>query len=60
MCVYFDDDVLKYVKARATDWHASHNIYCILDENYPNMEPFKEIIQFLKESRFYKALTEKH
>ncbi|KAJ0786262.1 hypothetical protein HanOQP8_Chr02g0053341 [Helianthus annuus] len=51
---------LKYVQERATDWHASHNIYCILDENYPNMEPFKEIVPFLKESRIYKALTEKH
>ncbi|KAJ0733511.1 hypothetical protein HanPI659440_Chr11g0409081 [Helianthus annuus] len=45
---------------RATDFHPSHNIYCILDENYPNMEPFKEIIPFLKESRIYKVLTEKH
>ncbi|MFS8024343.1 hypothetical protein Hanom_Chr16g01462131 [Helianthus anomalus] len=49
-----------YVQTRATDFHASHNIYCILDENYLNMEPFKEIIPFLKESRILKALKEKH
>ncbi|MFS7912560.1 hypothetical protein Hanom_Chr02g00131371 [Helianthus anomalus] len=46
--------------ARETDWHPNHNIYCILDENYPNMELFKEIIPFLKESRIFRALTEKH
>ncbi|KAM0071642.1 hypothetical protein Hdeb2414_s0001g00027601 [Helianthus debilis subsp. tardiflorus] len=60
MCGDSNDDILIYVQARATDFHASHNIYCILDENYPNMEPFKEIIPFLKESRIFKALTEKH
>ncbi|MFS7945314.1 hypothetical protein Hanom_Chr06g00522841 [Helianthus anomalus] len=45
--------------ARATHWHVNPNIYCILDENYPNIESFKEIIPFLKESRIAKALTEK-
>ncbi|MFS7905793.1 hypothetical protein Hanom_Chr01g00051851 [Helianthus anomalus] len=51
---------LIFLQARATDWHAIHNIYCILDENYRNMEPFKESIPFLKESRIIKALTDKH
>ncbi|KAL9996913.1 hypothetical protein Hdeb2414_s0007g00245301 [Helianthus debilis subsp. tardiflorus] len=57
MCADSNVDILQ---ARATDWHANHNIYCILDENYPNMESFKEIIPFLKESRIFKALTDKH
>ncbi|MFS7937082.1 hypothetical protein Hanom_Chr05g00423341 [Helianthus anomalus] len=39
---------------------STHNIYYILDENYANMEPFKKIVPFLKESRIMKALTEKH
>ncbi|MFS7996364.1 putative transcription factor bZIP family [Helianthus anomalus] len=47
-------------EARASYWHPTHYIYCILDENYANMELFKEIIPFLKESRIAKALTEKH
>ncbi|KAJ0576072.1 hypothetical protein HanOQP8_Chr05g0182251 [Helianthus annuus] len=51
---------LTFLQARSTDWHPTHNIYCILDENYANMEPFKEIVPFLKESRIAKALTEKH
>ncbi|MFS7935305.1 hypothetical protein Hanom_Chr05g00401931 [Helianthus anomalus] len=45
---------------RATDWHPNHNIYCILNEEYLNMEPFREIVQFLKDSKIYKALTEQH
>ncbi|MFS8007496.1 hypothetical protein Hanom_Chr14g01261641 [Helianthus anomalus] len=49
--------ILKLISA--TDWHPNLNIYCILDESYPNMEPFKVIIPFMKESRIAKALTEK-
>ncbi|MFS8021585.1 hypothetical protein Hanom_Chr16g01429131 [Helianthus anomalus] len=49
-----------FLQARATNFHPNHNIYCIFDANYPNMEQFKEIIPFLKESRICKALTEKH
>ncbi|KAF5813381.1 hypothetical protein HanXRQr2_Chr03g0097651 [Helianthus annuus] len=52
--------MLIFFQARASDWHPTHNIYCILDENYANMEPFKEIVPFLKESRIAKALTERH
>ncbi|MFS7913917.1 hypothetical protein Hanom_Chr02g00147351 [Helianthus anomalus] len=51
---------LTFLQARATDWHAHHNIYCILDANYPNIEPFKVFVSFLKESRIAKALSEKH
>ncbi|MFS7915719.1 hypothetical protein Hanom_Chr02g00168541 [Helianthus anomalus] len=46
--------------ARATDWHPNHNIYCILDEDFSNMEPLKKIVPFLKETRIAKALTERH
>ncbi|MFS7904763.1 hypothetical protein Hanom_Chr01g00039821 [Helianthus anomalus] len=49
-----------FLQARATDWHPIHNICCILDKNYPNMEPFKVILLFMNESRIFKALTEKH
>ncbi|KAM0041741.1 hypothetical protein Hdeb2414_s0011g00369831 [Helianthus debilis subsp. tardiflorus] len=51
---------MSFFQTRATDWHPNHNIYCILDENYANMESFKVIIPFMKESRIFKALTEKH
>ncbi|KAJ0580635.1 hypothetical protein HanRHA438_Chr04g0170011 [Helianthus annuus] len=49
-----------FLQARASDFHPKHNIYCILEEDYPNIEPFKEVVPFLKESRICKALTEKH
>ncbi|MFS7987595.1 hypothetical protein Hanom_Chr11g01024781 [Helianthus anomalus] len=52
--------MLTFLQAKASDWHPTHNIYCILDEDSANMEPFKEIIPFLKESRIAKAFTEKH
>ncbi|MFS8021474.1 hypothetical protein Hanom_Chr16g01427781 [Helianthus anomalus] len=32
----------------------------LLNLDYPNIEPFKEVIPFLKENRICKALTEKH
>ncbi|MFS8003147.1 hypothetical protein Hanom_Chr13g01210491 [Helianthus anomalus] len=54
------DDHPIHVTARASDFHPKHNLYCILEENYPNIEPFKEGIPFLKESKICKALTEKH
>ncbi|KAF5818212.1 hypothetical protein HanPI659440_Chr02g0046771 [Helianthus annuus] len=49
-----------FLQARASDFHPRHNIYCIQEEDYPNIEPFKEVVPFLKESRICKALTEKH
>ncbi|MFS8018730.1 hypothetical protein Hanom_Chr15g01395431 [Helianthus anomalus] len=50
---------MKYLPARASDFHPKHNIYCILEEDFPNIEPFKDV-PFFRESRFFKALTEKH
>ncbi|KAJ0539810.1 hypothetical protein HanHA300_Chr08g0290711 [Helianthus annuus] len=47
------------MQARASDWHHSHNIYCILDENFTNMELFKDVAKFLSESRIAKALTDR-
>ncbi|KAJ0579495.1 hypothetical protein HanHA300_Chr04g0118561 [Helianthus annuus] len=49
-----------FVQARSSDFHPKHNLYCILEEDYPNIELFKEVIPFLKKSRICKALTEKH
>ncbi|MFS7945239.1 hypothetical protein Hanom_Chr06g00521841 [Helianthus anomalus] len=49
-----------FLQARASDIHPKHNIYCLLEEDYPNIEPFKEVVPFLKEKRICKALTEKH
>ncbi|MFS7979289.1 hypothetical protein Hanom_Chr10g00925601 [Helianthus anomalus] len=46
--------------ARAFDFHPKHNLYCIREENYPYIEPFKRVIPFLKERKICKALTEKH
>ncbi|KAM0031396.1 hypothetical protein Hdeb2414_s0017g00508321 [Helianthus debilis subsp. tardiflorus] len=51
---------MKYLQARTSDFHPKHNIYCILEEDYPNIEPFKDVIPFFRESRIFKALTEKH
>ncbi|MFS7948727.1 hypothetical protein Hanom_Chr06g00563301 [Helianthus anomalus] len=51
---------MKYVHARASDFHQKHNIYCILQENFPNIEPFKDVVPFLRESRIFKALMERH
>ncbi|MFS7953291.1 hypothetical protein Hanom_Chr07g00616801 [Helianthus anomalus] len=51
---------MKYVQARASDFHKKHNIYCILEEIFPNIEPFKNVVPYLRESRIFKALTEKH
>ncbi|MFS7929924.1 hypothetical protein Hanom_Chr04g00338121 [Helianthus anomalus] len=45
--------------ARAYDWHPAHNIYCILDENYENMGPLKDMTKFLRESMIAKALTDR-
>ncbi|MFS7978193.1 hypothetical protein Hanom_Chr10g00912691 [Helianthus anomalus] len=47
-------------KARASDFHLKHNIYFILEDNFPNIEPFGDIVPFLRESRIFKALTERH
>ncbi|MFS7998304.1 hypothetical protein Hanom_Chr12g01152101 [Helianthus anomalus] len=44
-------------RTRASDWHHSHNVYCILEENYENMTPFKDMAKFLREIRINKALT---
>ncbi|MFS7953297.1 hypothetical protein Hanom_Chr07g00616861 [Helianthus anomalus] len=51
---------MKYVQARASDFQKKHNIYCILEEIFPNIEPFKNVVPYLRESRIFKALTEKH
>ncbi|KAJ0800634.1 hypothetical protein HanPI659440_Chr03g0105681 [Helianthus annuus] len=51
---------MKYLHARASDFHPKHNIYCILEEDYPNIEPFKDVVLFFRESRIFKALMEKH
>ncbi|MFS7947287.1 hypothetical protein Hanom_Chr06g00546491 [Helianthus anomalus] len=45
--------------ARGSDWHPAHNIYYILDENYMNMEPFKDMATYLKDSKVAKALSDK-
>ncbi|MFS7930145.1 hypothetical protein Hanom_Chr04g00340711 [Helianthus anomalus] len=46
--------------ARASDFHPKHNIYCTLEENFPNIEPFNDVVPFLRESGTFKALTERH
>ncbi|MFS7921066.1 hypothetical protein Hanom_Chr03g00232311 [Helianthus anomalus] len=46
-------------RTRASDWHPAHNIYCILDESYANMTPFKDMAKFLRESKIAKALTDR-
>ncbi|MFS7946704.1 hypothetical protein Hanom_Chr06g00539431 [Helianthus anomalus] len=48
------------VKEKGSDFHKKHNICCVLDEKLPNMEPFKEVLKFLKHRRICKALTDKH
>ncbi|MFS7920032.1 hypothetical protein Hanom_Chr03g00219541 [Helianthus anomalus] len=50
----------KILQAKGSDFHNKHNICCILDEKYPNIEPFKDVLQFLKDSRICKALTDRH
>ncbi|KAJ0931163.1 hypothetical protein HanPSC8_Chr04g0158311 [Helianthus annuus] len=57
--MYVQTLTLIFLQARASDWHPAHNIYCILDENYENMEPFKDMATFLKDSRIAKALTDR-
>ncbi|KAJ0770314.1 hypothetical protein HanPI659440_Chr07g0255861 [Helianthus annuus] len=52
--------IMKILQAKASDFHNKHNICCILDETYPNIEPFKDVLQFLKDSRICKALTDRH
>ncbi|MFS7964307.1 hypothetical protein Hanom_Chr08g00748691 [Helianthus anomalus] len=49
-----------FLHARASDFHPKHNKYCILEDNFLNIEPFHDVLPFLKESRIYKALTERH
>ncbi|KAM0037095.1 hypothetical protein Hdeb2414_s0014g00434261 [Helianthus debilis subsp. tardiflorus] len=51
---------MKYLQARASDFHKIHNICCILEANFPNIEPFKDVVPFLRESRIFNALTERH
>ncbi|MFS7954114.1 hypothetical protein Hanom_Chr07g00626521 [Helianthus anomalus] len=51
---------MKYLQARASDFHKKHNICCILEENFQNIEPFKDVVPFLRESRIFKASKEKH
>ncbi|MFS7955573.1 hypothetical protein Hanom_Chr07g00644231 [Helianthus anomalus] len=51
---------MKYLQERASDFHPKHNIYCILEENIPNIEPFNDVVPFLRESKIFKALTERH
>ncbi|MFS7986755.1 hypothetical protein Hanom_Chr11g01014031 [Helianthus anomalus] len=48
-----------FLQARISDFRLRHNIYRILDEDYPNIERFKEV-PFLEDIRIYKALMEKH
>ncbi|MFS8002287.1 hypothetical protein Hanom_Chr13g01200371 [Helianthus anomalus] len=51
---------MKVLQAKGSDFHNKHNICCVLDEKYPNIEPIKEVFKFLKDRRICKALTEKH
>ncbi|KAJ0533009.1 hypothetical protein HanIR_Chr09g0403441 [Helianthus annuus] len=51
---------MKYLQARASDFHKKHNICCISDESFPNIEPFKDVVPFLRDSRIFKALTDRH
>ncbi|MFS7996757.1 hypothetical protein Hanom_Chr12g01133591 [Helianthus anomalus] len=57
--IHFNCSLFDLSKARASYWHHSHNIYCILEENYANMTPFKDMAKFLRESRIAKALTDR-
>ncbi|MFS7926509.1 putative EF-hand domain-containing protein [Helianthus anomalus] len=51
---------MKYLQAWASDFHKKHNICCVLDENYPNIDPFKDVVPFLRDCRIFKALTDRH
>ncbi|MFS7978135.1 hypothetical protein Hanom_Chr10g00912061 [Helianthus anomalus] len=45
---------MKILQARASDFSNKHSICCILEESFPNIDPFKDIIPFLRESRIFK------
>ncbi|KAF5810224.1 hypothetical protein HanRHA438_Chr04g0176591 [Helianthus annuus] len=51
---------MKILLAKASDFHNKHNICCVLDETYPNIKPFKDVVPFLKDSRIYWELTDRH
>ncbi|MFS7997564.1 hypothetical protein Hanom_Chr12g01143231 [Helianthus anomalus] len=52
--------IIKFLQEQSSDFHSKHNICSILDETYPNIEPFTDVASFLKDNRSCKALTDKH
>ncbi|MFS7965405.1 hypothetical protein Hanom_Chr09g00761871 [Helianthus anomalus] len=62
LCVSINVHVLMmlFLQAKSSYFHNKHNICCVLDEKLPKMDPFKEILKFIGDSRINKALTDQH